>query len=101
MANHLDTSVDINANKVRKTQKNKLNVLVYAPFRTYFDGLADSVTAKNGKGVFDILPLHHSFITLLDPGYVTIRSDQGEQKIEIDKGLMHVNQNRVTVFLDV
>jgi F0F1-type ATP synthase epsilon subunit len=100
MANHLDTTVD-NKKKAREAPKNQLNVLVYAPFRTYFDGLANSVTAKNGKGLFDILPLHHSFITLLDPGYVTIRNNQGEQKIEIDKGLMYVNLNRVTVFLDV
>jgi len=101
MANHLDAAVDNSPKQYRDAPKNQLNVLVYAPFRTYFNGLANSVTAKNGKGVFDILPLHHSFITLLDPGHVTIRSEQGEQKIEIDKGLMHVNLNQVTVFLDV
>jgi len=100
MANHLDTAVN-SPKQFRAAPRDKLNVLVYAPFRTYFDGLADSVTSKNANGVFDILPLHHSFITLLDSGYVTIRDDQGEHQIEIDKGLMHVNQNQVTVFLDV
>jgi len=100
MANHLETSTS-DITKFRQAPKDKLNVLVYAPFKTYFDGLADSVTAKNGKGIFDILPMHHSFITLLDFGYLVINSKAGEQKIEIDKGLMHVNQNLVTVFLDV
>ena len=100
MANHLDT--EINAPKqFRAAPKDKLNVLVYAPFRTYFDGLADSVSSKNAKGALDILPLHLSFITLLDSGYVTIRDSQGDHKIDIDKGLMHVNKNQVTVFLDV
>jgi F0F1-type ATP synthase epsilon subunit len=100
MANHLDAPID-QTKTIKQASKNQLKVLVYAPFRTYFDGLADSVTSKNAKGVFDVLPLHHSFITLLDPGNVTINSKLGEQKIEIDKGLMHVNENQVTVFLDV
>jgi len=100
MATHLDSITDTHE-RFREAPKNELNVLVYAPFRTYFDGLANSVSAKNGKGEFDILPMHHSFITLLDPGFVTIISKSGEQKIPIDKGMMHVNQNQVTVFLDV
>ncbi len=100
MANHLENLVNT-TKKIREAPKDQLNVLVYAPFKTYFDGLADSVSAKNGKGIFDVLPMHHSFITLLDTGYVTIKSTQGEQTIEIGKGLMHVNQNLVTVFLDV
>lgn len=101
MANHLDTLTSKSPKKGGNGPNDKLNVLVYAPFKTYFNGLANSVSAKNAKGVFDILPMHHSFITLLDPGFVTIRGEQGEQKIEIDKGLMHVNLNQVTVFLDV
>ncbi len=100
MATHLDQEANA-PQKSREVSADQLDVLVYAPFRTYFDGLADSVTAKNGKGVFDILPQHHKFITLLDAGYVTIKSNFGEQKIIIEKGLMHVNNNKVTVFLDV
>ncbi|HUY53476.1 MAG TPA: hypothetical protein VMV24_02805 [Candidatus Dormibacteraeota bacterium] len=100
MANHLENIVNT-TKQLREAPEDKLNVLVYAPFKTYFDGLADSISAKNGKGLFDVLPRHHSFITLLDSGYVIIKSQQGEQRIEIGKGLMHVNQNLVTVFLDV
>ena len=100
MANHLENIVDSNK-ELRQAPRDKLNVLVYAPFKTYFDGLADSVSARNSKGMFDVLPMHHSFIALLASGYVTINSRHGVQKIEISKGLMHVNQNLVTVFLDV
>jgi len=45
MANHLDTAVN-SPKQFRAAPRDKLNVLVYAPFRTYFDGLADSVTSK-------------------------------------------------------
>ena len=100
MADHTETAAP-DITKSRQAPNDELNVLVYAPFKTYFDGLANSITAKNGKGIFDVLPMHHRFITLLDSGYLIINSKAGVQKIEIDKGLMHVNQNLVTVFLDV
>jgi F0F1-type ATP synthase epsilon subunit len=100
MATHLD-SIESAPKQERKAPSDQLDVLVYAPFRTYFNGLANSISAKNGKGSFDVLPQHHNFITLLDAGAITINSQFGEQKIDIDKGLMHVNKNKVTVYLDV
>lgn len=100
MATHLDI-VQNAPKQEQQASGDQLYVLVYAPFRTYFDGLANTITAINGKGVFDILPQHHNFITLLDAGTITINSQFGDQKIEIDKGLMHVNKNHVTVYLDV
>ncbi|HUC95576.1 MAG TPA: hypothetical protein VMR76_01285 [Candidatus Saccharimonadia bacterium] len=87
--------------KFRLASRDKLNIKIYSPFKIYFDGLADSLTAKNETGVFDILPMHHKFITLLEPGNVTINSSHGIQKIAIDKALLHVTNNVVTVFLDV
>jgi F-type H+-transporting ATPase subunit epsilon len=100
MANHLDT-VNEQKTRTRKPKNSELDVLIYAPFRTYFDGLAKSVSAKNGKGPFDVLPMHHSFITLLDPGEIVVETEQGEQRFKIEKGLMHVSNNLVTIYLDV
>jgi F0F1-type ATP synthase epsilon subunit len=99
MATHLDIIKKDSA--TRTAPKDKLNVLIYTPFKTYFDGFADSVTAKNNKGVFDVLPQHHNFITLLDPGDITVINQNNTQKVKIDRGLMLVNSNVVTVFLDV
>jgi F0F1-type ATP synthase epsilon subunit len=81
--------------------KGKMYVKVYAPFKVYFDGVANSISAVNDTGPFDILPKHHNFMTLLSPCDIIVRSDQGEEKVTITRGIMHVKADRVIVFLDV
>lgn len=82
--------------------KPAMNVKVYAPFKVYFEGRAASISAASETGPFDILPKHHSFLTLLVPGEVIVRPTQGdEQKIRISGGIMHVKEDQVIVFLDV
>lgn len=77
-------------------------VKVHSPFHEYYDGEAFSVSAENATGPFDILPQHHNFISLLLPCELTIRTvAQGEQKIRISGGIMHVKANELIVFLDV
>ncbi len=78
-----------------------IHVKIHAPFRVYFDGQADSISAVNGKGAFDILPHHHNFMTLLNPCDVIVRHDNQEEKIPIARGIMHVKADEVIVFLDV
>ncbi|GAC1391582.1 MAG: hypothetical protein NVSMB46_04660 [Candidatus Saccharimonadales bacterium] len=78
-----------------------MHVKIYAPFKVYFDDNAHSISAVNDTGPFDILPKHHNFMTLLNPGEITARSDRGEEKIKINRGIMHVKANEVIVFLDV
>ncbi len=79
-----------------------MHVQVHSPFHKYYDGFALSVTAENSTGVFDILPHHHNFISLLLPCEVIIRTTkEGEHKILISGGIMHVKADQVIVFLDV
>jgi F0F1-type ATP synthase epsilon subunit len=79
----------------------QLSVKVYSPYQTYFDRAALSISAVNATGPFDILPKHHNFITLLEPCEVLIRTLEGERRIRIARGIMHVKADRVVVFLDV
>lgn len=79
----------------------QMHAKVYAPFKVYFDDMAESVSAVNDTGPFDILPKHHNFMTLLNPGDIVIRTAAGEQRITINRGVMHVKANQVIVFLDV
>jgi len=81
--------------------KPTMSVKVYAPFKTYFEGEAFSVSAASATGPFDILPKHHNFITLLVPCDVVIRADTGEEKLSISGGIMHVKADQIIVFLDV
>lgn len=79
-----------------------LFVKIFSPREVYYDGKAQSLSASNDTGHFDILPLHHSFITLLNTGTVTVVQPTGQSKVlEIEKGLLRVKNNQAVVFLDV
>lgn len=88
--------------KKNTSSKNTMRVHVHSPFHDYFDGLASSLSAENATGPFDILPRHHNFISLLKPCEVVIRTlEQGNQKIRISGGIIHVKADAVSIFLDV
>lgn len=82
--------------------KASMRVHVHSPFRDYYDGLAFSLSAQSATGPFDILPRHHNFISLLKPCDIVIRTiNEGERRIRISGGIIHVKANEVNVFLDV
>ncbi len=79
-----------------------MHVKIYAPFRTYFDAEAQSLSAQNGTGPFDVLPLHKNFMSLLVPCTVVVRSKgKPDFKLDVTRGVLHVKADRTTVFLDV
>lgn len=85
-----------------KTKRKSIEVKVYSPFRDYYDGPAFSLSALNDTGPFDILPEHHNFISLLNSCDLVVRTvANGDQKIRISGGLIHVKADKVIVFLDV
>ena len=81
--------------------KHLSRVRVYSPYKVYFDGPATSITAENETGVFDILPGHKNFMTLLKASDIIIRTDRGEERVKTNSAVMHVSQNVVRIFLDV
>lgn len=93
----------IAAEPISQTEKvrDHLTVKVWSPFKVYFDGEARSVSGANATGPFDILPQHHSFISLLSASDLLLRTRQGDVRIHISGGVMQVNQDVVTVFLEV
>lgn len=88
--------------KVEENGELSMRVKVYSPFNDYFEGQAFSISAENATGPFDILPKHHSFVSLLNACEMVVRTVQkGEQRIKISGGIMHVKADQVIVFLDV
>ncbi len=82
--------------------KQTMGVKIYAPFKTYFDAPAVSLSAINQTGPFDILPRHKNFMSLLQPCTIIVRQQHGEPfSMRVTRGVMHVKADRVTVFLDV
>jgi len=89
------------AKDAAKNNPDILRVKVWSPFQVYYDNEAQSVSGINATGPFDILPRHRNFITLLNPCDLVLQTKDGEVKIRISGGVMHVRRNMVTVFLEV
>jgi len=67
--------------------------------RVIFSGEAASLSSVNEAGLFDVLEKHANFITLIQEKLV-IRLPSGDvREVPLEKGIMKVNQDQVTVFV--
>lgn len=79
----------------------KLHVTVRNRMKVIFDDDAHSVSSKNATGVFDILPEHSNFISLI-MSPLTIRTMEGKkQEITFNNGLLKVRNNTVHCYIDL
>lgn len=78
-----------------------LSVIARAPFTVYYEGPAQSVSATNKVGPFDILPGHADFFSVLSPGEVLI--DTGAEPISfmLSNGIITVRDNEIMLFVDM
>lgn len=79
-----------------------LNVEVVAPDRVLWEGEARSVSAPAAEGSMGVLPGHQPVLSVLLPGVVTVRPQQGGQdvELEVDGGFLSVDHDQVTVVVD-
>ncbi len=79
----------------------ELGVIARAPFHLYYDGIAQSVSATNKVGKFDILPGHADFFSMLDPGEVVIETATDQVVFTINNGIITVRDNEVMLFVNM
>lgn len=78
-----------------------LIVIARAPFHVYYEGAAQSVSAANSVGPFDILPGHADFFSMLLPGEVIIETDKDPVSFTINNGIIAVRDNGVMLFVNM
>jgi F-type H+-transporting ATPase subunit epsilon len=76
-----------------------LSVKVLSPTQTLYDGPANSVSAKNRLGPFDILPEHANFFSLLTQGNISINTGVKIFSFKALHGIIKVSNNKVTLFI--
>jgi F-type H+-transporting ATPase subunit epsilon len=76
-------------------------IRVLGPTSKLYEGKAVSVTASNKVGQFDILAGHANFFSLLLAPEVVIDTGIEKMTIAISGGLMKVNNNVVTLFVNI
>lgn len=79
----------------------ELHVIARAPFHLYYDGPAESVSAKNAVGKFDVLPGHADFFSMLDPCEVVIETKSDQVVFSIQNGIITVRDNEVMLFVNM
>ena len=73
-----------------------LNVTVLSPIEVIFEGKAKSIILPGEEGVFEVLPFHKRILSRLISGRLFI----DEQSFPIKRGVVKVNQNKVTVIVE-
>ena len=87
--------------KSKKGKDKRLQVKIFSPYQTYYQGEAVSVSAQNRTGPFDVLAGHINFFSLLTGGTVVLNTGSQRLEFEIARGIIRVNHDDVTLFADV
>lgn len=73
---------------------------IQSPDRLHYEGEVEAISAVNEKGLFDILPLHENFISLVKERVVIHKKIKKEtEELKIDTGVIKVQENKVYVLL--
>ena len=81
------------------TQYPTLQVFVRNRESVTFKGEALAVTSYNDQGIFDILPQHSNFISMIKNNITIHKIDQTKEEFAIQSGVMKVANNSVTVYI--
>jgi F0F1-type ATP synthase epsilon subunit len=87
---------------MKKTaQAQDLTVVARSPFRIYYEGPANMVSAANQVGKFDILPGHADFFSVMTPGEVIIETGKDSVSFKITNGIATVQDGQVILFVNM
>ncbi len=78
-----------------------LHVFIRNREKILFDEDVQSISSRNEKGIFDILPLHSNFISLVEQRLILQRMDGTKNEIQLSNGILRVIENRVEVYIGV
>lgn len=79
----------------------QLSVIARSPFHVYYEGDAETVTATNKVGEFDILPGHADFFSILSPGDIIIETATDPVAFTASNGIITVRDNEVMLFVNM
>lgn len=86
---------------MRNESKKTIHLTVRNRIQILFNDEVKSVTSKNDTGIFDILPEHSNFISLVSSPLI-IRKPNGEKKeITFTNGLLKVKDSNVHCYVDL
>ncbi len=86
---------------MKHNQVDQLHISIQNKDGIVEEDTANAITSTNNNGVFDILPDHANFITLIKK-YLIIHNSLDEKKeIKFTEGVLEVQKNNVNIYLDI
>lgn len=77
-----------------------LTVSIMNSEQVLYAGEVTAISSYNDLGLFDILPLHTNFITLIKDAVIIKELTGAKKEIKIAKGVLRAKANQVEVFLE-
>lgn len=78
----------------------KLTVEIVTPEKRIVSVQADEVIVPGAEGLFGVRPGHTPFLTVMEPGELTIKSEATTQRYFVAEGFAEVDRDRVVVLAD-
>lgn len=78
-----------------------LSIMVRGREGLTFQGRGKSLSSINGKGPFDILPLHANFVSIVKGMIKIIKENDQIAQIDLKRGVLWVRGNQVEVYLGI
>ena len=77
-----------------------IRVIIKNRESTLFDGKVNAVSSFNDVGLFDILPIHENFISLIKDKII-LHNNGAQKEHKIGQGVLKVRENKVNIYLDL
>ena len=77
-----------------------LTVVVRNKEKVLYSGQAGAITSVNDKGVFDVLPQHENFITLIKEKVIIRKTLKENKEIQIENGIVRVYKDKVYIYVN-
>lgn len=78
-----------------------LSVIVKNRDKVLFEGMVKAISSINEKGVFDILPEHSNFISVIQKHIIIHKTDGSSEEIPCQQGVIRVEANRIKAYVDI
>ena len=76
----------------------KLAVEINSPEKELWKGEALSVSSENLSGVFDILPFHANFITIIENKPIKIRTPEKMEEFNFSNAILYATKNKIIIY---
>ncbi|MBI2613494.1 MAG: hypothetical protein HYW62_01885 [Candidatus Levybacteria bacterium] len=77
-----------------------LTVVIRNKEKVLYSGQAAAITSVNEKGVFDVLPRHENFITLIKEKVIIHPTLRENKEIQIENGIVRIYKDKVYVYVN-